>query len=65
MNSWSLLYDVMNDLDWVSANGGFEYTPMVSPPDDSYKSWEENPERFTTFSVDMSDSSKPLKLSLG
>ena len=28
INSWSMLYDVMNDLDWVSANGGFEYTPL-------------------------------------
>ena len=29
MNAWSLLYDelYMNDMDWVSANGGFEYTP--------------------------------------
>ena len=29
MNAWALLYDVLNmsDLDWVSANGGFEYTP--------------------------------------
>ena len=32
MNAWSMLYDVMNDLDWVSANGGFEYTP--EPPKD-------------------------------
>ncbi|AXN58508.1 hypothetical protein KNU05_gp046 [Synechococcus virus S-PRM1] len=32
MNSWSLLYDelYMNDLDWVSANGGFEYTPETN-----------------------------------
>ena len=27
INAWSMLYDEMNDLDWVSANGGFEYTP--------------------------------------
>jgi hypothetical protein len=30
MNAWALLYDelnMMSDLDWVSANGGFEYTP--------------------------------------
>ena len=29
MNAWALLYDELNmsDLDWVSANGGFEYTP--------------------------------------
>ena len=32
MNAWSLLYDelYMNDMDWVSANGGFEYTPETS-----------------------------------
>ena len=32
MNAWALLYDELNmsDLDWVSANGGFEYTP--EPP---------------------------------
>ena len=32
MNAWSLLYDelYMNDMDWVSANGGFEYTPESS-----------------------------------
>tara|TARA_Y100000004_G_scaffold50016_1_gene54996 strand:+ start:609 stop:1106 length:498 start_codon:yes stop_codon:yes gene_type:complete len=32
MNAWSFLYDElnMNDLDWVSANGGFEYTPETS-----------------------------------
>ena len=29
INAWSMLYDEMNDLDWVSANGGFEYTPPV------------------------------------
>ena len=29
MNSWSLLYDeLMSDIDFVSANGGFEYTPL-------------------------------------
>ena len=29
MNSWSLLYDeLMSDTDFVSANGGFEYTPL-------------------------------------
>ena len=29
MNSWSLLYDeLMSDNDFVSANGGFEYTPL-------------------------------------
>jgi|TARA_R100000482_G_scaffold49895_1_gene17717 hypothetical protein len=37
MNAWSLLYDelYMNDMDWVSANGGFEYTPesSVDSPD--------------------------------
>ena len=27
INAWSMLYDEMNDLDWVRANGGFEYTP--------------------------------------
>ena len=43
MNSWSMLYDVMNDLDWVSANGGFEYTPTGSQP-----------EQQSTFNVDMS-----------
>ena len=53
MNGWSMLYDAMSDLDWVSANGGFEYTPMVSQPDDYYKFWEEDPEQQTTFSVDM------------
>ena len=28
----ALLYDELNmsDLDWVSANGGFEYTPEVT-----------------------------------
>lgn len=32
MNAWSLLYDelYMNDMDWVNANGGFEYTPESS-----------------------------------
>jgi hypothetical protein len=32
MNAWALLYDELNmsDLDWVSANGGFEYTPEPS-----------------------------------
>ena len=29
INAWSMLYDEMNDLDWVSANGGFEYTPTL------------------------------------
>jgi hypothetical protein len=38
MNAWSLLYDelYMNDLDWVSANGGFEYTPEKSYLDSMY-----------------------------
>lgn len=29
MNAWALLYDELNmsDLDFISANGGFEYTP--------------------------------------
>ena len=29
MNSWSLLYDeLMSDIDFVSENGGYEYTPL-------------------------------------
>ena len=29
MNSWSLLYDeLMSDNEWVSENGGYEYTPL-------------------------------------
>jgi len=28
INAWSMLYDEMNDLDWVRSNGGFEYTPI-------------------------------------
>ena len=36
MNSWSLLYDeLMSDIDFVSANGGFEYTPLSLTDDDS------------------------------
>ena len=30
INAWSLLYDEMNDQEWVAANGGYEYTPPVS-----------------------------------
>ena len=32
-NSWSLLFDEMNlsDIDFISANGGFEYTPENEP----------------------------------
>ena len=29
INAWSLLYDEMNDQEWVAANGGYEYTPPV------------------------------------
>ena len=29
MNAWSLLYDVMSDADWISANGGYEWTPLA------------------------------------
>jgi len=30
MNSWSLLYDeLMSDTEWVSENGGYEYTPLT------------------------------------
>jgi hypothetical protein len=36
MNAWSLLYDVMNDLDFISANGGFEYTPVSREPSKDY-----------------------------
>ena len=29
-NSWSLLYDeLMSDTEWVSKNGGYEYTPLT------------------------------------
>ena len=30
INAWSLLYDKMNDEEWVAANGGYEYTPPAS-----------------------------------
>ena len=61
VNSWSLLHDELNmdrELEWVKANGGFEYTPMVSQPDDYYKFWEE-PEQQSTFSVDMPEDNMP------
>ena len=33
MNSWSMLYDAMNDLDFISSSGGFSYTPLPEEPD--------------------------------
>ena len=41
MNAWSLLYDelYMNNMDWVSANGGFEYTPDVNTENDNMPPW--------------------------
>ena len=58
MTAWSFLYDELNmdrELEWVKANGGFDYTPMVSQPDNYYKFWEEHyyPEESATFSVNM------------
>jgi len=51
MNSWSLLYDLMNDLDWVSANGGFEYTP--SAYDDGWTDKLKKEQYENTFTMDL------------
>jgi len=44
MNAWSLLYDVMSDADWISANGGYEYTPLPE-----YKTGPRLPKKSTHF----------------
>ncbi len=36
MNGWSMLYDAMNDVDFIRDNGGYEYTPVSREPSKEY-----------------------------
>ena len=65
MNAWALLYDELNmsDLDWVSANGGFEYTPEVTGNVDIPDGYEMTADGFV-WPVDVQEDLKPKNKSV-
>ena len=65
MNAWALLYDELNmsDLDWVSANGGFEYTPEVTGNVDISDGYEMTADGFV-WPVDVQEDLKPKNKSV-
>ena len=65
MNAWALLYDELNmsDLDWVSANGGFEYTPEVTGNVD-IPDWHEMTADGFVWPVDVQEDLKPKNKSV-
>ncbi len=65
MNAWALLYDELNmsDLDWVSANGGFEYTPEVTGNVDIPDGHEMTADGFV-WPVDVQEDLKPKNKSV-